>query len=140
MTNNESSFVKEKSYNGLKKEERLYSLKQIESLFNEGGSHSLSAFPLRVVYRKVSREEESPAVQMLISVPKKFLHRAVKRNLVKRQVREAYRKNKHIIKQKPGHPVEGVDMAFIWQSDKLYDSKSVEKRVVNLLERINESL
>ena len=42
-------------------------------------------------------EEDMAAASILISVPKKRFKRAVKRNLVKRQVREAYRKNKHLL-------------------------------------------
>lgn len=45
----------------------------------------------------VEPSEQDAAASILISVPKKRFKRAVKRNLVKRQVREAYRKNKHLL-------------------------------------------
>ena len=79
----------------LPKVERLNSRILIERLFT-GGSKSLPAFPLRIVYMPVEGEN-LPAATILISVPKKRFKRAVKRNRVKRQVREAYRKNKHIL-------------------------------------------
>lgn len=77
------------------KTERLSSVILIEKLF-AGGSKSLPAFPLRIVYMPVEGEE-LPAVSVLISVPKKRFKRAVKRNRVKRQIREAYRKHKYLL-------------------------------------------
>lgn len=71
---------------------------------------------------------------MLISVPKKHFKRAVKRNRVKRQVREAYRKNKSIIADK------AVALAFIWTDSRLYETRQVEERVINLLTRVREKL
>ena len=71
----------------LGKKERLNSKTLIERLFS-GGSKSFPAFPLRVVYMSVEPvEEDMAAASILISVPKKRFKRAVKRNLVKRQVR-----------------------------------------------------
>ena len=68
----------------------------IERLFI-GGNHSFPAFPLRAVYMLVEPDELESDISILISVPKKKFKRAVKRNLVKRQVREAYRRNKYLL-------------------------------------------
>ena len=76
----------------LSKEERLSWKRYIDPLFAKG--QSFVAFPLRVIYLPL--EEEMPArASFLVSVPKKKFKRAVKRNLIKRQVREAYRTSKH---------------------------------------------
>ena len=72
----------------LSKEERLSWKRYIDLLFAKG--QSFVAFPLRVVYLAVEEETLAP-VSILVSVPKKKFRRAVKRNLIKRQVREAYR-------------------------------------------------
>ena len=63
---------------------------------------SFPAFPLRVVvYMSVEPvEEDMAAASFLISAQKRF-KRAVKRNLVKRQVREALSKNKHLLLDAP---------------------------------------
>lgn len=128
----------------LSKQERLCSKKLIDALFNGSNSRAMSAFPLRAVYMPLATPEtpasletlETPASssQMLISVPKRYFKRAVKRNRVKRQVREAYRHNKHIIAD------EQLAIAFIWLSDKLYATPEVEDRVRNLLTRIKEKM
>ena len=76
----------------LSKEERLSWKRYIDLLFAKG--QSFVAFPLRVVYLPVEEESLVP-VSILISVPKKRFRRAVKRNLIKRQIREAYRVRKY---------------------------------------------
>ena len=105
----------------------------------------MTAFPLRLVYMKYVREGACPPAQMLVSVPKRCFKRAVKRNRVKRQVREAYRRHKHVLWDAVGHnggsaEWNAVAMAFIWLDDKLYDSSTVEQRVKSLLERAAEKL
>lgn len=127
----------------LGKEERVKSKKLIEKLFTGGGSHSLSAFPLRLVYMTLDNTEgESmghPDLQMMVSVSKRKFKHAVKRNRVKRQVREAYRLNKHLLAD---YIPEGKSLivGFIWLDNQLYDSKHVENRMINLLKRIGEKL
>ena len=119
---------------GLKKEERLCSKKLIDTLFSTG--------VVATEGEKGSLEQSVPLdSQMLISVPKKCFKRAVKRNRVKRQVREAYRKHKNILTKK-AERLSGKQllMAFIWLSDELSDSIIVEQRVSNLLHRIEERI
>lgn len=127
----------------LKKKERLCSRTLIERLFSGGGSRSLSAFPLRVVYMVKNRENLEPQAQMLISVPKRYFKRAVKRNRVKRQVREAFRHNRQLLIDELNSREkfdEVVVMAFIWLDDKLHDSAEVDAKVSNLLKRISEKV
>lgn len=118
----------------LSKSERLYKKKLIDDLFNGDRSRAMSAFPLRMVYMPYDGENGGENRQMLISVPKRCFKRAVKRNRVKRQVREAYRQNKSIVEGL------GYAVAFIWLDDKLHDTPSVEKTVVNLLTRLKEKM
>lgn len=115
--------------NTLPKTERLYHKKTIDSLFKGGKSKSMTAFPLRLVYMPM---EDGDRCEMLVSVPKRNLHRANKRNRVKRQVREAYRTHKDIVGDKR------LVMAFIWLDAKLWDSADVEQRVESLLTRVKE--
>jgi ribonuclease P protein component len=78
----------------LSKEERLSWKRYIDQLFAKG--QSFVAFPLRVVYLPVEEDSLAP-VSILISVPKKKFKRAVKRNLIKRQIREVYRVRKYTL-------------------------------------------
>lgn len=116
------------------KQERLVSRKRIDMLFS--GSRSVVAYPLRAVYINKVRAGED-AVQLLISVPKKRFHHAVDRNRVKRQIREAYRKNKWLIYD--ALPADKqLLLAFVWLSDRHLPSAEVEHRVVSLLQRVAE--
>ena len=124
-----------------RKEERLCSRTLIEKLFHREGSRSMAAFPLRLVYMRTAVAEGNAPVQVLISVPKRCFKRAVKRNRVKRQVREAYRKNKALLRnatERTGG--DGLVLAFIWLDDKLWDTAKVEQKVVNLMLRLSEKL
>lgn len=122
----------------LSKVERLNSRTLIETLFN-GGSRSLPAFPLRVVYTEVDRQT-LPTVSLLISVPKKRFKRAVKRNLVKRQIREAYRKNKALLTDVLQARGKKALLAFIWLDQELHPTAEVEEKVIKLLQLTAERL
>ncbi|MBR7017281.1 MAG: ribonuclease P protein component [Prevotella sp.] len=124
----------------LRKGERMASKRLIDKLFRGGDSHSLVSFPIRLVYLLDNRGDGDTTAQkqILISVPKRCFKRAVKRNRVKRQIREAYRRNKNFLPDLD----EGrtLLMAFIWLDDQLHSSETVEKKVVKLLQRMSERL
>lgn len=123
----------------LSKEDRICSKKLINELFT-GNGRSMTAFPLRVVFMKRTIIDDQPRAAMLVSVPKRYFKHAVDRNRVKRQVREAFRRNKSIITQNLTDDHEAVAMAFVWLTDEKYPSSEVENRMVRLLTRISECL
>lgn len=84
-------------------------------------------------------EGEAPA-SILISVPKKRFKRAVKRNLVKRQVREAYRKNKRLLTDALVAKDKRLVLAFIWLDNEIHPSAEVEEKVKRLLFHIIEKI
>lgn len=118
-----------------RKRERIVSQKQIDELFSGAGSHSRAAFPIRVVYLLKERHDDQPAAQLLISVPKRRFHHAVDRNRVKRQLREAFRLNKHLLLDVIPTG-QALSMAFIWISDKHLPTAEVEERVKSVLTHI----
>lgn len=130
--------MSEKKIFTLQKKERLNSKIIIEKLFS-GGSKSLPAFPLRIVYMPIEEDDYS-TLSILISVPKKKFKRAVKRNRVKRQIREAYRKNKFILKDVLDKENKKAAIAFIWLGNELYESSDIENKVVKLLQLTAEKL
>lgn len=132
----------EEHKNTLCKEERLHGRDAVEKLFKDAGSRSMVAFPVRVVYVLAPPQADTCVnTRMLVSVPKRQFKRAVKRNRVKRQVREAYRKHKHgLIEAVSRIGEQHLSLAFVWLDSKLYDTSVVEKKVEKLLLRIEEKL
>ena len=82
-----------------------------------------------------------PQMMMMVSVSKRHFKHAVKRNRAKRQIREAYRLNKHILAP-ASEKLTGktLCMGFIWLSDELIPTEKVEKSVINLMQRLNERI
>lgn len=124
--------------NSLHKSERLDKKKLIEKLFG-GGARSFSAFPLRVVYLALDNVQDEHAA-ILVSVSKRRFKRAVKRNRVKRQIREAYRLNKQPLLQTLKEHNLHIAIAFIYLSDELTDSSLITERMKTALSRISEQL
>ncbi len=140
MTNGLYFFMEAKEEIGLpvshslKKVERLCSKKVIDKLFAEGDS--FLAFPIKVVY-KITELPNPVPVQAGFSVSKKIFKRAVKRNRIKRLMREAYRLNKNML---PRH-AEQKQMAvfFIFIGKELPQFAQVEKAMKKALNKLANS-
>lgn len=124
----------------LTKEERICSKKLIEALFAGNGSRSMTSYPIRAVFLEQKSADGEPPVQLLVSVPKRCFKRAVKRNRVKRQIREAFRRNKHVLADAVTGSGRSVAVALIWMSADLSATHLVETKVKDLLVRIKERL
>ncbi len=81
--------------NSFKHGERLKSRKTIQQLFTTGKSFAI--YPLRLVYLQNETPLSPYAVQFTVSVSKKRIKKAVHRNRIKRQIREAWRQNKSTV-------------------------------------------
>jgi len=122
------------------KKEKLKSKKLIEVLFKEG--KTLTSFPYKLIYLKVEVPVDAK-FKMGVAVPKKNFKSAVKRNRIKRLLRESYRLNKHLVfnnsegnfaflilylgKEMPTYPEVGKGMQKILQKflKKIDDAKVV---------------
>lgn len=114
----------------LSKEERLSWKRYIDQLFAEG--QSFIAFPLRVVFLPVEEETLAP-VSIMVSVPKKKFKRAVKRNLIKRQVREAYRVRKQDLIEPLTEKNKRLLVAFLYVDKEIHPFKDMEKAMTKAL-------
>ena len=120
----------------LSKEERLSWKRHIDRLFTEG--RSFVAFPLRVVYL-LSNEEGMPVrASFLVSVPQKRFKRAVKRNRIKRQVREAYRMHKYDLWESLEAKDKRMLIAFLYVDNELHSSVTMEKAMTKAIRILRE--
>lgn len=123
----------------LTKNERLCLQSRIDSLFMKG--ESFIAYPLRIVYIKRDLEDDSEAnVSILVSVSKRKFKRAVKRNRVKRLVRENYRLNKNLFQEIATQINQNLDIAFLYLKDTLPDYNEIEKSINKTALILNERL
>lgn len=115
--------------NTFTKEEKLCSAKAIDALFSIG--ESFIAYPLRVVYMIHDKSEvESQSASVVISVSKRKFKRAVKRNRVKRLIREAYRLNKYNLITLLNKHNKRIDVAFLYLKDELPEFLEIEKSIL----------
>lgn len=120
-----------------RKQERLCSESQITELFTIG--ESFMSYPIRVVWL-ACENEESPGVQVVMSVPKKKLKHAVDRNRVKRLLRETYRLNKQSVWEQAINLKMSVRVAFIWIPSEILDYARVEKKMKEALVKLDKVL
>lgn len=115
------------------KEERLYRKGGFEELIASGSS--FVSYPLRLVFRFYPREEGVMPARMAVSVSKKRFKRAVKRNRVKRLVREAYRLNKPALYAVIPED-QTVDILFIYLQEDIVTYSKMEKAITGGIKKI----
>ena len=123
--------------NSFAKSEHLCGEKRITRLFTQGDA--FIAYPLRVVYLIEPKKDVEPA-SVMVSVPKKRFKRAVKRNRLKRLMRESYRLNKHELIEILNEKQLQIHVAFNYVSDDVLDFAAVEKKMKIAIQRLIDKI
>ncbi len=123
---------------GLSKSERIRSEGRISILFSEGRRGSVG--PVKYLWRTVAiapfSEQvaripvcaDKSGVAVMFSVPKKAFKKAWKRNLIKRRMKESYRRRKEALAAKTVENGVRIDIAFICAGIPVPGEKSAKKR------------
>jgi len=117
----------------LHKEERLCSQKLIEDLFSSG--ESFLSYPLKVVFLKTELLQPYPA-QAAFTVSKRNFKRAVKRNILKRRMREAYRLNKPDLYRELAAKNLRIAAMFVFIGKDLAEYAAVEKAMISAFKKL----
>ena len=119
------------------KKQKLCSETVIKDMFYNGKSFTTSA--LRLVWKEDNGKDEV-TIKSIIVVPKKKIRLALKRNIIRRRMKEAYRLNKieleNILKDKKLQ----LNIAIIYQKDKILPYKTVEEEIKLILERLSKEI
>jgi len=119
------------------KSERLNNKVAINNLFEKGQSVVLS--PFRLLWIENNNSKYSIA-QTLISVPKRNISLATKRNVLKRRMNEAFRLNKEKLYAKLNERNKQINIAIIYQKQEIQAYKTIEQKINLLLSRLIEEL
>jgi ribonuclease P protein component len=117
------------------KDERLCKKILITKLFGEG--HSFYCYPFRVTYIETAIPIDFPA-QVLISVPKHYLRKAVERNKIKRRIRESYRTNKEILYEALTERQEQMAFCITYTQKEILPSSLIREKIILLLQRLRK--
>lgn len=113
--------------NTLPKKERLCGKKTVSELLAKGKHGSVPGLRYLCLYGN-----ESEADRIMISVPKKLFKRAVKRNLLKRRIRESWRRQKHQLSLE-----DRMDILFIYPNKEILSYEEVYAAVGRVIENLN---
>ena len=124
------------------KYERICKESEIQSLFKTGTG--FSSYPYRVVFLVHPAGDLPPTCRLLLSVSKKRFHHAIKRNRVKRLIRETWRKNKSKLYEICHRDTISVDVALVYNAtvihtyETLFDKTS--KAINEVIKRYETTL
>lgn len=123
------------------KNERLCSKILIDRLVENGCS--FNNFPFRISWLPIA--ESSAPVKIVISVPKRTFKRAVDRNRLKRQIREAYRKEKQkvydVLEDLPaGQAGKKILLMLVYTAKTKMEYRELEQKMTEALQRLNKIL
>ena len=129
------AFATTKNTQTFRKAERLTSRKIFNLLVKQG--RSVNESPFRLIWLKTTLESPFPA-QVAFAVPKKNFKSAVKRNRIKRMMREVYRKNKASVYPLLVQKEQQLALLLVYTGNTIPEYAEVEEKITLILQRLAE--
>ena len=121
----------------LSKSERLCSKISTTELFSKGSS--INEEPFRIIFLASDFDRDVYFKSQFI-VPKRHITRAVDRNLIKRQMKEAFRKNKILLIDFLKDNAKQLNFAIIYQISEIKETILIEEKIKSLIIRLIKKL
>lgn len=116
------------------KSQRLTGKKEIDAVYNDG--KILKKYPFVVKYlRPVEMEKE--CLKGVFAVPKRRIPRAVKRNRIRRMLKEAYRLNKHLLEEALGKNKQKMALFFVYTGKENVTYHQLEEKIRLILKELS---
>ena len=116
------------------KKEKLKSKKLIDALFSDG--KSVSQYPIKLIYLQTKLPYDVP-IQATVSVSKKKFKSAVKRNRIKRLLRESYRHNKSLVFDNSD---ASFAFLFLYLGKEIPDFKTLDEKLKSVLLKFKKKI
>ena len=119
------------------KKQKLCNETAIKEMFSNGDSFVIHT--IRLVWKEQVNSDDV-AIKSIIVVPKKQLKLAADRNIVRRRMKEAYRLNKSAIENSLKNKRKQLNIAIVYQNDKILSYKVIEEKIKLILGRLREEI
>ncbi len=116
-----------------RKSERLHGKKCISFLFEKGNVFHTNS--LRIIWVNSQSISEFQA-RMAVTVPKKIFNKAVSRNILKRRIREIYRKHKEDFFSDLNSANMNIDFIILYNTGTILKSSEIEPEIILTLQRL----
>ncbi|HPF00212.1 MAG: ribonuclease P protein component [Bacteroidales bacterium] len=116
----------------LPRKERIKGTTQPSLLFHHGSLYNETPFLCRFIFTPA----DCGGLQILFAVPKKRIKKAVDRNRLRRQMREAWRLNAGPLREKCINNSVLLQLGFYYQSNDILPYSIIEQKIKSLIERL----
>ena len=119
------------------KSERISSKIVLDKVYNEGTL--IKKYPFRLKYLKMDLQDGA-SVQIVVSVPKRIVKLATKRNRLRRQIKEIYRQNKSNLLSQYEDRDEGLALFLVYTGKENETYNYLEAKLKVVLKELESKL